>query len=52
MYYGRLIRYAATAEPKSFHILWNNKFEYFDRTAVNALLPAFGKAGSPHRSQC
>lgn len=33
-YYARLIRYAATAEPRIFHILWNNKFEYFDRTAL------------------
>jgi D-inositol-3-phosphate glycosyltransferase len=33
-YYGRLIRYAATAEPKIFHILWNNKFEFFDRTLL------------------
>src|SRR5258708_4198903 len=28
-YYWRLIRYAATAKPKVFHILWNNKFELF-----------------------
>ena len=27
MYYARLIRYAATAKPRIFHILWNNKFE-------------------------
>jgi glycosyltransferase involved in cell wall biosynthesis len=33
-YYARLIRYAATAEPKIFHILWNNKFELFDRTLL------------------
>jgi hypothetical protein len=26
-YYARLIRYAASAKPKMFHILWNNKFE-------------------------
>src|SRR5712692_3824603 len=32
MYYAKLIRYAATAKPKIFHILWNNKFELFDRT--------------------
>jgi D-inositol-3-phosphate glycosyltransferase len=31
-YYARLLRYAATSEPKIFHILWNNKFEFFDRT--------------------
>lgn len=33
-YYGDLIRYAATAKPKVFHILWNNKFEYLDRTLL------------------
>jgi len=33
-YYLRLIRYAATAEPKIFHILWNNKFQIFDRTVL------------------
>src|ERR1700734_4045591 len=30
IYYFRLIFYAATARPKAFHILWNNKFEFFD----------------------
>jgi D-inositol-3-phosphate glycosyltransferase len=34
IYYARLIRYAATAEPRIFHILWNNKFEFFDRTLL------------------
>jgi D-inositol-3-phosphate glycosyltransferase len=29
--YGRLIRYAATAKPYIFHILWNYKFQLFDR---------------------
>ncbi|HTV55296.1 MAG TPA: glycosyltransferase family 4 protein, partial [Terriglobia bacterium] len=33
-YYARLIRYAATARPRIFHILWNNKFELFDRTLL------------------
>lgn len=33
-YYLRLIRYAATAEPEIFHILWNNKFETLDRTLL------------------
>jgi len=31
MYYARLIRYAVTAKPRIFQILWNNKFELFDR---------------------
>lgn len=33
-YYSKLIHYAATAKPKIFHILWNNKFELFDRTLL------------------
>lgn len=33
-YYVRLIGYSVTAKPKIFHILWNNKFEYFDRTLL------------------
>ncbi len=33
-YYAKLIRYAATARPKIFHILWNNRFEFFDRTLL------------------
>jgi len=42
-YYLRLIRYAATAEPKVFHLLWNNKFETFDRTALMLYYKALGK---------
>jgi len=34
LYYVRLLRYALTAKPKIFHILWNNKFETFDRTVL------------------
>jgi glycosyltransferase involved in cell wall biosynthesis len=33
-YYGRLLRYAAVARPKIFHILWNNRFQIFDRTVL------------------
>jgi len=33
-YYVKLLRYAASAKPKIFHILWNNKFELFDRTLL------------------
>ena len=33
-YYWRLMVYAATARPKILHILWNNKFEYLDRTLL------------------
>src|SRR5207248_11533386 len=33
-YYIKLISYAATAQPRLFHLLWNNKFELFDRTLL------------------
>jgi D-inositol-3-phosphate glycosyltransferase len=42
-YYARLIRYAATAEPRIFHILWNNKFLAFDRTLLMLYYRMLGK---------
>lgn len=42
-YYVRLIRYSATAKPKLFHILWNNKFEYVDRTILMFWYRLIGK---------
>ncbi|PYM81817.1 MAG: hypothetical protein DMG76_29460 [Acidobacteria bacterium] len=33
-YYARLIGYAWSARPKVLHILWNNKFDLFDRTLL------------------
>lgn len=33
-YYLSLMLYAARGEPRVFHILWNNKFEWFDRTVL------------------
>jgi D-inositol-3-phosphate glycosyltransferase len=42
-FYARLIGYAATAEPKIFHILWNNKFLYFDRTLLMLYYKVLGK---------
>jgi len=33
-YYVRLIAYAAGAKPKVLHVLWNNKFQTFDRTVL------------------
>ncbi len=42
-YYARLIRYAATAKPRIFHILWNNKFEIFDRTLLMLYYRFVGK---------
>lgn len=43
MYYAKLIRYAAIAKPRIFHILWNNKFEYFDRTLLTLYYRMLGK---------
>jgi D-inositol-3-phosphate glycosyltransferase len=42
-YYLRLIRYAARARPKLFHILWNNKFQFFDRTLLMLYYRMLGK---------
>jgi D-inositol-3-phosphate glycosyltransferase len=33
-YYAKLICYAASTEASLFHILWNNKIEWFDRTVL------------------
>jgi glycosyltransferase involved in cell wall biosynthesis len=33
-YYVHLMIYAVVAMPPIFHILWNNKFEWFDRTLL------------------
>jgi len=33
-YYCKLIRYAFISRAPVLHILWNNKFEYFDRTLL------------------
>jgi D-inositol-3-phosphate glycosyltransferase len=43
MYYARLIRYVSTAKPRIFHILWNNKFELFDRTLLMLYYRLLGK---------
>ncbi len=40
---GGSICYAATAKPKIFHILWNNKFEVFDRTVLMLYYRLLGK---------
>lgn len=41
--YGRILRYAWTAEPKIFHILWNNKVEWFDRIVLTVYFKLLGK---------
>ncbi|MEQ1844984.1 MAG: glycosyltransferase family 4 protein, partial [Nitrospira sp.] len=43
MYYAALIRYAWSARPGIFHILWNNKFEVFDRTLLMLYYKLLGK---------
>jgi glycosyltransferase involved in cell wall biosynthesis len=43
VYYAKLIRYAATAKPRIFHILWNNKFLFFDRTLLTLYYKLLGK---------
>lgn len=42
-FYARLFRYAAIARPRLFHVLWNNKFEYFDRTVLMLYFKLTGK---------
>ena len=42
-YYAKLIAYAATAKPKVFHILWNNKFQTLDRTVLMLYYGLLGK---------
>lgn len=43
-YYAALIKYAATTDSRLFHILWQNKFEYLDRTLLNAYYKLMGKS--------
>jgi len=43
LFYFRLVRYAATAKPEIFHILWNNKFQFFDRTLLMLYYKGLGK---------
>ena len=42
-YYARLIQYAKSAKPRIFHILWNGKIEYFDRTVLMLYYKLLGK---------
>src|SRR5215510_8322668 len=43
MSYAKLIRYAATAKTRIFHILWNNKILSFDRTLLTLYYRMLGK---------
>jgi D-inositol-3-phosphate glycosyltransferase len=42
-YYAALMLYAAKSKPRIFHILWNNKFETFDRTLLTLYYKLLGK---------
>lgn len=42
-YYARLVAYTTTARPMLFHILWNNKFQLFDRTLLMLYYRFLGK---------
>jgi len=42
-YYGKLLRYAVTSRADVFHILWNNKFETFDRVPLMLYYKLLGK---------
>jgi D-inositol-3-phosphate glycosyltransferase len=42
-YYFRLVRYATTTDSPILHILWLNKFVYFDRTILNLYYKLLGK---------
>ena len=42
LHYGRLARYVLTG-PRILHILWNDKFEYFDRTVLMLYYKILGK---------
>lgn len=43
VYYWRLLRYAASATPTIFHILWNNKLQTLDRTLLMVFYRSLGK---------
>jgi len=42
-YYARLYRYALRSKPKTYHILWNYKLEYVDRTLSMMYYKLLGK---------
>ncbi len=42
-YYARLTKYVISSQARIFHILWNNKFEHFDRTGLMLYYRLFGK---------
>ncbi|MBS1806270.1 MAG: glycosyltransferase family 4 protein [Acidobacteria bacterium] len=43
LFYTRLLRYTLSAKPRVFHILWNNKLQFVDRTLLMTFYRALGK---------
>lgn len=41
--YLRILRYAATTKARILHLLWNNKFPFFDRTLLMLYYKLLGK---------
>jgi D-inositol-3-phosphate glycosyltransferase len=41
--YLRVIRYAASESPRTFHVLWNYKIQFFDRTFLLLYYKLLGK---------
>lgn len=42
-YYSKLLAYSLTSDARIFHVLWNNRFEAFDRTILMGLYRMLGK---------
>src|ERR1700758_1533891 len=42
-YYAGLLRYVTFGGPRVIHVLWNSKFEYFDRTFLMLYIKLLGK---------
>jgi len=42
-YYWKLLKYAATSRERIFHVLWNNRWESFDRTLLQGYYRILGK---------
>jgi glycosyltransferase involved in cell wall biosynthesis len=42
-YYAQLMRYSARRQPRVLHILWNNRFQLFDRTLLMVYYRLLGK---------
>ena len=42
-YYLRILRYAIVSKPRVFHILWNGRLEYLDRTVLSLFFRLCGK---------